>query len=121
GRVDDVRAWMRRASLLVAVGDREGHPNAVLEAALEGTPLLLLDTPAFRELFDDRSALFVPSRAPGTLQAAILSAMDDATTRKCRTGPARAVAARFTVQAMVDAYLDLYDAVLRQQEARFRR
>ncbi len=56
-------SWMKRADVFVSVSQFEGNPNAVLEAAVCGCPLVLSDIPGHRELFDDRAAQFVSPEA----------------------------------------------------------
>jgi glycosyltransferase involved in cell wall biosynthesis len=47
-------------------------PNKAFEALAAGRPLVTADTPAIRELLDERSAMLVPAGDPTALAAAIL-------------------------------------------------
>lgn len=49
GSVDDVRPWLRQASVLVLPSYREGTPKAVLEAMSVGRPIITTETPGCRE------------------------------------------------------------------------
>ena len=113
GYSDKPRAWMQRASLFLSVGDREGQPNAVLEAATERVPLLLSESAPHRELFDETSAAFTNMRDPAELAQAIIHSIDDNSgAAQARAAKASLVAARFSVPAMVAAYANLYDMLL---------
>jgi hypothetical protein len=59
GYQHDVWSHLRRASFSVLVSDVEGTPNAVIEAFAAGTPLVLSDIPAHRDLAPPESVLFV--------------------------------------------------------------
>jgi glycosyltransferase involved in cell wall biosynthesis len=56
---EDVLALMRRAAIFAAPSRYEPFGLAVVEAAINGTALVLADIPTFRELWDG-AALFVP-------------------------------------------------------------
>lgn len=64
GYVSNLWHLMKRADAFVSLSRFEGCPNAVLEAAACGSPLVLSDIPAHRELLDGRSALFVDPDDP---------------------------------------------------------
>lgn len=62
GKVD-VRPWLQAADLFLSASRAEGLPNAVMEAAACGLPLLLSDIPPHRELLatmPEGGLLFAP-------------------------------------------------------------
>lgn len=63
GTVSREKLWsmMKIADIFAFLSLSEGQPNAVLEAAACGLPLLLSDIPAHRDIFDETSAKFVPT------------------------------------------------------------
>jgi glycosyltransferase involved in cell wall biosynthesis len=73
----DVWAWMKSSDAFVNVSFFEGQPNAVLEAAVCGCPLILSDIPAHREMMDDSSALFVNAGSPEQIAGAIERTLRD--------------------------------------------
>ncbi|MCR0982861.1 glycosyltransferase family 4 protein [Roseomonas populi] len=89
---------------------------AVTEAAQAGCALLLSDIPSFRELWDG-AALFVPARDHGAAAEGIARLAGDAAERARLGGAARDRAARYTVEAMVQAMLEVYRGVLTQGNA----
>lgn len=114
GYAEDPRAWMQRASLFLSVGGMEGQPNAVLEAAIERAPLLLSASAPHLELFDETSAAFTEMKDRSDLAQAIIKAIDDdGPAAVARVEKAALIAERFSVPAMVAAYADLYDRLVR--------
>jgi len=109
GFVDDVYPRMRRADAFVSVSALEGHPNATIEAAVAGCPLVLSDIPEHRALFSDDEALFVPLRDPDGLAEALLATLGDPDGAR-----ARAEAARLRVRAAAEADVaEIYDQLMR--------
>jgi glycosyltransferase involved in cell wall biosynthesis len=108
---DRILGWFKRADLFVSVSQFEGNPNAVLEAAACGCPLVLSDIPAHRELFDDRSALFVRGRSSEAIAAGIVDTLEDRVTARTRAEQARNTVASRTSDAYARQYLALYQDV----------
>jgi glycosyltransferase involved in cell wall biosynthesis len=76
GRVPDVAAWLRRASLLVHPVRWEGFGLAVLEAMLAGLPVVATRVSALPELVaDGETGVLVPPDDPGALAAAVERAL----------------------------------------------
>ncbi|WP_309228578.1 glycosyltransferase family 4 protein [Roseomonas sp. KE2513] len=80
---------------------------AVLEAASAGCPLVLSDIPTFRELWG-AAALYVPPRDEAAAAAAIARLAADPAERARLGAAARRRAARYTVDTMAGAMLDVY-------------
>ncbi len=71
GNVTNVWSWMKRATVVVAASTFEGNPNAVLEAAAAGTPLLLSDIPGHRAVLNDEEAAYVDGSSPQSIRQGI--------------------------------------------------
>jgi glycosyltransferase involved in cell wall biosynthesis len=112
GYLDDGWRWMKRADVFVSVSRFEGHPNAVLEAAACGSPLVLSDIPAHRAMFDERSALFAPSNDAPSIAAAIRAALDDRDAARRRAHHARGAVAGFDLASIAGRYDDVYRQLL---------
>jgi glycosyltransferase involved in cell wall biosynthesis len=97
-------AWMRRADLFVVSSAWEGLPTALIEAMACGTPVVSTDCPSGPDeiLEGGKWGRLVPVGDPGALAQAI----DDELANKERPD-IRLRAARFGVNAAVDAYLEL--------------
>jgi glycosyltransferase involved in cell wall biosynthesis len=109
---DRILGWFKRADLFVSVSQFEGNPNAVLEAAACGCPLVLSDIPAHRELFDDRSARFVRGVSSEAIAAGIVDTLEDRVTARTRAEHARNTVAGRTCDDYARQYLELYQDVL---------
>ena len=90
---------------------------AVLEAAQAGCALVLSDIPTFRELWDG-AALFVPPHDDRALAAAIVRLLGDRSYRSERAEKAVERAARYTVEACVDATETAYATARAVKERR---
>jgi glycosyltransferase involved in cell wall biosynthesis len=108
----DIRDLMRSSRVFVSVGMNEGHPNAVLEAAIEGVPLVLSDIAPHRELFAHGEAIFVDPDDVAAIASGILDCLADETAASARAGQARELAMTFTINAMSTRYERLYEAVI---------
>ena len=112
---DRIFNWMKRADVFVSVSQLEGNPNAVLEAAVCGCPLVLSDIPAHRELFDERAARFVSGRSSESIAGGILDALDDRTTARLRAEQARHTVEGRTSENCARQYFQLYQSVFQAQ------
>lgn len=90
GHRADVVGLMKRAQLCLAISKFEGSPNVVIEAMAAGCPLVVSDIPAYRQLLDDSSALFVPLNDVPTIAHAIRATLDDQAAAQQRAARARA-------------------------------
>jgi len=110
GRVPDVTAWLRRASVYVQPARWEGFGLAVLEAMVCGLPVVATNLSSLPELVADGvTGVLVPADDPAALARGIERALAEPS-----FGPAGLERARqeFSVAKMADRTVALYDALL---------
>jgi glycosyltransferase involved in cell wall biosynthesis len=111
GRVPDVTAWLRRATLLVHPVRWEGFGLAVLEAMVAGLPVVASRVSSLPELVvDGETGVLVEPDDPAALAAAI----DRAIETPALLGDAGRERARsaFSVAAMTDKTVALYESLV---------
>jgi glycosyltransferase involved in cell wall biosynthesis len=75
---DDIPAHLRAMRLYVQCSEHEGLPNAVLEAASLGVPIVATSVGGLRDILKHReNALVVPKKDPEALSAAITELLSD--------------------------------------------
>jgi len=107
GRVPDVAAWLRRASVLVHPVRWEGFGLGVLEAMLAGLPVVAAGVSSLPELVvDGETGFLVRPDDPSALGLGVARALDEA----ARLGAAGRERARreFSVARMADRTVELY-------------
>jgi len=104
-------AWMAHAATCVSVSHFEGHPNVVMEAAAARCPLVLSDIAAHRELFDESTALLVPTDSPRRIAEAVLETLHNPVPARERAVRAQAVIAQFDPQTLAETYKSIYVGV----------
>ncbi len=104
GFVRDPSPYQRAAGFAALLSDYEGLPNAACEALAAGTPLVLSDIPAHRELAD--AALLVPSRDVDATAHAIRAILAERPASRIARG--LALANEWSVEAMTSAYEQVY-------------
>jgi glycosyltransferase involved in cell wall biosynthesis len=108
GYVADVEPVIRRADVFVSISRFEGQPNAVLEAAAFGCPLVLSDIAAHREFLDETSATFVSGDDADAAANALVAALENREAAQARATRASLRVAPFTADAVASAYEDVY-------------
>lgn len=106
GHRRDVVGLMKRARLCLAISKFEGSPNVALEAMAASCPLVVSDIPAYRQLLDAGSTLFVPLDDVAAIARAIRDVLDNPEAAKIRAERARTRIKTFTpdhVAAALDA------------------
>jgi glycosyltransferase involved in cell wall biosynthesis len=115
---DDLLARLSRLHLYVQCSAFEGLPNALLEAAACGVPLVATAVGGMREILrHEESALLVPHGDPDALAAAIGRVLcDDALAERLSRG-SLTLADRLSDRREREAWLDLYRRLLAPREA----
>ncbi len=109
GEIENIWAYMQNGSVLVAPSFREGNPNAVLEAAYCGIPLVVADIPAYRSILRNGSALFVDPSDPWSVAEGIRTACSPGAAERIRS--AREDVAGLDVTTMALRYGQAYTAL----------
>jgi glycosyltransferase involved in cell wall biosynthesis len=105
----DVPVLVARADLVVLSSDWEGLPLVALEALAAGTPVLSTPVEGMRDLRDAAAASIVPEATAEALATGIVELLADPR-RRAEMGVRgrELVAARYSGDAMVEAYERLY-------------
>ena len=105
----DAPAFAARADLVVVSSDSEGLPLVVLEALAAGTPVISTPVEGVRELCEAGVVEIVPEAGAEALATGIVELLADPRRRAQMGARGRElVAARYSGDAMVDAYERLY-------------
>lgn len=112
----EVGTHLRRMHVYVQSSAREGLPNAVLEAAALGVPVVATAIGGMKEVFvHGESALLVPHGDPGAMTRAIERVLtDDALAQRLSDG-ARVMAAALSPERERDDWLALYRRLLAEE------
>ncbi len=120
GRSEEVPAELAGLDLFVLASDREGMPNAVLEAMAAARPVVASAVPGTDEVVchGETGLLFPPEDAEAAAQA-VLSLLEDPA-RAAAMGQAgrEAALSRFSVERMVDRTLAVYRELSRRPAGR---
>jgi glycosyltransferase involved in cell wall biosynthesis len=108
GFVTAVPAVLKRAAVFLSLSRYEGMPNAVMEAAAAGCPIVLSDIPAHREVLDEQTAVFVPTECVEAVADAVLVCLRDPGAARARAARARARAETWSMKAVARSYAALY-------------
>jgi glycosyltransferase involved in cell wall biosynthesis len=111
GLAPDVRSLLPAIDVFVHPSETEGLPNAVLEAAAAGLPIVATDAGATREIVvNDRTGLLVATRDGPALERAIGRLLADSRLREALGGAARQhVAETFGMDRLVAETAALYE------------
>ena len=111
GRVPDVAAWLRRASVLVHPARWEGFGLGVLEAMLAGVPVVASNVSSLPELVvDDETGYLVRPEDPSALALGVARALQEQ--ERLGAGARERAQEEFSVARMVERTVDLYDRVV---------
>jgi len=110
GYCRDVRTMMQSASVFVSLSKFEGNPNAVLEAAAEGGPLVLSDIDAHTSIFGPAEACLVKGLEDAA--TAIIGTLSDPSSARARAERAARKVQRWSIDRITAAWDALYDELL---------
>ena len=113
----ELLAEMEGASIFAHPALYEPFGLSVLEAAHRECCLVLSDIPSLRELWDD-AAVFLDPHDPDRWIAELNRLIHDAESRYRFASLARECAARYDGNSAVQAYIDAYCSLLRDEKAR---
>jgi glycosyltransferase involved in cell wall biosynthesis len=113
GPVDDPTAFWRERDVAVLLSDHEGSPNALIEAALVGRPIVATDVGGVPEIVDASVGLLADPDDPGAIAAALARMIEDPALRERMGAAARALAGeRYGMDAFVDGQCAAIDEAL---------
>lgn len=112
---NDVPRILRVADLLVLTSDWEGLPNVILEALAAGVPAVATNVGGVTELLADGvTGYVVPPRDLSTLVNRVIGMLNNKGFRaECGRRGREYVQAHFSISAMVDRTVTLYNTALR--------
>jgi glycosyltransferase involved in cell wall biosynthesis len=114
GARSDIFELMATANVFVSPSFFEGHPNAVLEAAACGCPIVASDIPAHREFLDETTAVFVDPESPESVAAAVCQVFADPSATRRRVERAHDIVHELSIGSMADRYEYVYDTIMRR-------
>lgn len=109
----DIGNVLHSLDLFVLSSLTEGFSLATVQALAAGVPVIATRSGGPEEILaDSRGGLLVPAGDPGALASALADLMGDPELRRqlARQGP-EVVEARFSLEAMLEAYQRLYDGI----------
>lgn len=108
----DTRPLMGAADAVVFSSRAEGLPLAALEALSSGTPVVAVSVRGLRELLTDgENALVVPPDDASALARSLGRVLDDRMLAERLAAGGRSLAAGYSEDRMVSAYVDLYEEI----------
>lgn len=113
---DEVASFLATLDVFVFPSVAETFGLAAVEAAHAGVPVVANDLPVLREVLADGTApaaLFVDAAEPATLGGAIARVLGDPHLAAQLRRSGQALKTRYSVDAMVDAYVDIIEQTRR--------
>jgi glycosyltransferase involved in cell wall biosynthesis len=116
GHQNDLRPYYQSMSLLAAPSEIEGLSNAVLEAMACGVPVLAHSACGNAEVIDDNVSGFLRQIDSAEILARDLRDVlgDPARLARCSTAARETVMKRFSMEAMLESYRQLYRSAARR-------
>lgn len=109
GEVNNTVNYLQSADLFVFPSQKEGLPNALLEAMACGLPSIVCDIGGVRDVADENTSWIVPVGDVEAFSLAIIAALSDPDEALKRGHAARQKIERyFSLEAVADAYEALY-------------
>jgi glycosyltransferase involved in cell wall biosynthesis len=104
---------LKDTTALISMSKFEGQPNTLLEAAAANCPLIISDIPEHKEIFDKKSAIFVPLDNFKKLSEAILFIINKPGYAKKMAKAARVKINDMTIENQFTAYDKIYKNLLK--------
>jgi glycosyltransferase involved in cell wall biosynthesis len=112
GPITDVRGFWAEHDIALLLSDNEGSPNALIEAALLGRPLVGTDGGGTREIVAPEGGMLVPDD-PRVIATALEQLIDDAELRaRLGEGARRHALEQHDLEKSVDGHLAVIDEAL---------
>jgi glycosyltransferase involved in cell wall biosynthesis len=111
GHVSDVADRLAQAAVFVSLSRFEGTPNTVIEAMVNGCPLVVSDIPAHRELLSAEEARIVPLDSPDVIAEALFVQLTDAGTAHRQAMLARDRVGDWSTARIADQYIAVYNSL----------
>ena len=106
GAIRDVRAFWAERSIAMLLSDYEGSPNALIEAAFAGRPLLGTNVAGIPEVIAPAGGYLVPRDSPTQTAWALARLIEDRRLRQnLGSGAHRQATARFSMEAFVAGHV----------------
>lgn len=119
GERSNIPQLMQTFDVFVLPSLGEGISNTILEAMATGLPIIATNVGGNPELVTPKNGVLVPAAQPGELAQAIQLYFEQPALRHAHGTAGRAVIEeRFSMQAMVQGYLDVYGIVMNAAAAR---
>jgi glycosyltransferase involved in cell wall biosynthesis len=113
GEVEDVRSFWARQHIAVLLSDSEGSPNALIEAALAGRPIVATAAGGTPDVVAPAGGLLVGRDDVGAAAEAISTLIDDpALRRRFGEGAFEQAVSRFAVEDFVAGHVSAINEVL---------
>jgi glycosyltransferase involved in cell wall biosynthesis len=118
GTQPDAVGALSLADAFAMSSESEGVPMALLEAMAAGLPCVATDVGGIGRVLADGCGLLCPRKDPPALAAAMLAVVQDpALARRLGTAAAGVIASRYSVDSVVDRYLDAFGLPAQWQAA----
>jgi glycosyltransferase involved in cell wall biosynthesis len=114
--ITDGKNWhksLRDTVALISMSKFEGQPNVLLEAAAGNCPLIISDIPEHKEIFDKKSAIFVPLDNFKKLSEAILFLIHKPGYAQKMAKAAQLKINHMTIESQFTAYDKIYKNLLK--------
>jgi L-malate glycosyltransferase len=115
GLVEHARlpGYHERMRVFALSSDHEGMPNALLEAAASGVPIVATAVDGVKDILTDgKDALLVPAGDADALAAALGRVLSDEALARRLSAAARETAQRLSIEAELRGYVGVYEALL---------
>lgn len=108
GHVQNVADWLAESTVYVSLSRFEGTPNTVIEAIMNGCPLVLSDISAHRELLTEDEASFVPLNSSIAIADALYLQLTKPHVTCERVRLARSRLSDWSMERITEQYLVIY-------------